>query len=567
VPSIASDVNATLSITSSQWQQAPTSTPDSDSQSFAAYLDASTGTTEATTPPARPPQVAAQAPASAAPAPSPADAAQTPTTKTESSAAATQTSSLQGSTRSESGGMARANPTSGSSVATRSAPTASGDRNASGKSTAASTMPSAQNDGSTVTQTAGMVSAKATAGPGANGQSAASVAATTDNADGTAENAVVPPNTTPTTPTTPAAKPTKTAARDIRADANSDTSGTDDNTTAPVAATSPQTASNTQQPVAAAVAVDAAVNAGPALPGASDSSPAIGEETKAHTKTNGSAAVGEDVSSTQNATETATTKPPSTPAGTVTTGSARIASSEDTAKTQDRNGNATEQAPSASSASPSPIGTDAANTERTTAPPDGPPVIGTPSATATSSSNVQAANGGAKADVNGLPNFGFTASTTTPSTILSATPADNASAATVPIAGLPVAIAARAQAGSNQFEIRLSPPELGRIDVQLNVDGSGQVTSHITVDRSDTLQLLQSQLPHLQSALEQAGLTTSDNGLQFSLRDQSFAGQQNGSGHQSQTAQLVIPESDLAPVAATQIYARAGLGSGIDIRV
>jgi len=58
--------------------------------------------------------------------------------------------------------------------------------------------------------------------------------------------------------------------------------------------------------------------------------------------------------------------------------------------------------------------------------------------------------------------------------------------------------------------------------------------------------------------------------LQFTLRDQSFAGQNNGSGAQQNSGsspQLVIPDSDLPPVSATQIYSRAGVGSGVDIRV
>ncbi len=149
-----------------------------------------------------------------------------------------------------------------------------------------------------------------------------------------------------------------------------------------------------------------------------------------------------------------------------------------------------------------------------------------------------------------------------------ATIAATASTAAIPIAGLAVAIAARAQAGSNQFEIRLDPPELGRIDVRLDVDRDGQVTSHVTADRADTLALLQSQQPQLERALEQAGLKTADNGLQFTLRDQSFAGQNNGGGgSQPRVAQLVIPDSSLAPVDATQVYARSGLGGGLDIRV
>jgi flagellar hook-length control protein FliK len=140
--------------------------------------------------------------------------------------------------------------------------------------------------------------------------------------------------------------------------------------------------------------------------------------------------------------------------------------------------------------------------------------------------------------------------------------------AAVSIAGLPVTIVAHAQAGSNQFDIRLDPPELGRIDVHLDVDGNGQVTTHVTVDRPETLSLLQSQQPQLERALGQAGLTTADNGLQFTLRDQSFTGQNsNGGTAQQSPAQLVIPDADLSSVEATQIYSRLNLRGGIDIRV
>jgi flagellar hook-length control protein FliK len=96
------------------------------------------------------------------------------------------------------------------------------------------------------------------------------------------------------------------------------------------------------------------------------------------------------------------------------------------------------------------------------------------------------------------------------------------------------------------------------------------VTTHMTADRADTLQLLQSQQPQIEQALQDAGLKTADNGLQFTLRDQSFAGgQNNGAGSQQSNnpTQVIIPDGDLPPVAATQAYARAGLGSGVDIRV
>ena len=94
------------------------------------------------------------------------------------------------------------------------------------------------------------------------------------------------------------------------------------------------------------------------------------------------------------------------------------------------------------------------------------------------------------------------------------------------------------------------------------------MTSHVTADRPETLSLLQSQQPQIEHALEQAGLKTADNGLQFSLRDQSFSGQNNsGGGAQPNAPQLVIPDATLSPIETTQIYSRASLGGGIDIRV
>ncbi len=194
---------------------------------------------------------------------------------------------------------------------------------------------------------------------------------------------------------------------------------------------------------------------------------------------------------------------------------------------------------------------------------------------AAAATNPQAATA-AKADTSAVPNFGFSAlaaATSSAGSSAATTSSATAPSEPVPISGLAVAIAAKAQAGTNQFDIRLDPPELGGIDVHLEVDGDGQVTTHMTAERADTLQLLQNQQPQLEQALNQAGLKTGDNGLQFSLRDQSmsgqnqsFTGQNNGSGSQT-AAHLVIPDTDIRPSAASQIYARAGLGSGVDIRI
>ncbi len=141
--------------------------------------------------------------------------------------------------------------------------------------------------------------------------------------------------------------------------------------------------------------------------------------------------------------------------------------------------------------------------------------------------------------------------------------------APVPLDGLAADIALRAAGGNSRFEIRLDPAELGRIDVRLDVDKHGQVTSHLTVERPATLDMLRRDAPQLQQALEDAGLKTGDSGLQFSLRDQSSSGQQNDNGSGRQSQRLVIAEENTAPVqAAGRNYGRMlGSSGGVDIRV
>jgi flagellar hook-length control protein FliK len=140
----------------------------------------------------------------------------------------------------------------------------------------------------------------------------------------------------------------------------------------------------------------------------------------------------------------------------------------------------------------------------------------------------------------------------------------------VPLASVPFEIATRVEAGLKHFEIRLDPPDLGRIEVRLAVDSSGRATSHLVVDRADTLDLLRRDAPSLERALQSAGLTTDDGSLQFSLRDQSFAGRDQGtSAPLPPPPPAAVPDSEIAPIdAAVRRYGQlAGLGGGVDIRV
>jgi chemotaxis protein MotD len=139
----------------------------------------------------------------------------------------------------------------------------------------------------------------------------------------------------------------------------------------------------------------------------------------------------------------------------------------------------------------------------------------------------------------------------------------------VPVNALAVEIAGQARAGNSRFEIRLDPPELGRIDVRLDVDRDGNVTSRLVIDRADTYDLLRRDQSTLERALQQAGLKTSDNSLEFQLRDQGFTNQQQQQGDKSARGNTtLIADSDATPTEAASGYARLlRSGGGIDIRV
>jgi flagellar hook-length control protein FliK len=164
------------------------------------------------------------------------------------------------------------------------------------------------------------------------------------------------------------------------------------------------------------------------------------------------------------------------------------------------------------------------------------------------------------------PQLPATVAAAAPAGALSVTAAANAP---VPLSGLAVEIAASAAAGKSHFEIRLDPADLGRIDVRIDVDRNGQVTSHLTVERPETLSMLRQDAPQLQQALDDAGFKTGDGGLQFSLQDQSSSGQNSGNHSAGNAQRLVISEDDTIPaVVAGRSYGRMlGTSSGVDISV
>lgn len=75
---------------------------------------------------------------------------------------------------------------------------------------------------------------------------------------------------------------------------------------------------------------------------------------------------------------------------------------------------------------------------------------------------------------------------------------------------------------ANQFEVRLDPPELGRIDVRLEVARDQSVQATISVEQPATLIELARHARDLERALQEAGLFLSPDGLSFDLAQNRF---------------------------------------------
>jgi flagellar hook-length control protein FliK len=129
---------------------------------------------------------------------------------------------------------------------------------------------------------------------------------------------------------------------------------------------------------------------------------------------------------------------------------------------------------------------------------------------------------------------------------------------------LAVTIAAKSVEGAKQFDIRLDPPELGRVDVRLSVDSTGKAQAHLTVEKPQTLDMLQRDSGSLQRSLKESGVDLSNNGLQFSLKNQQ---QQSASVPTPAQGRKLSVTAIPAAVASTSTHGFAHDHARLDIRV
>ncbi len=82
-------------------------------------------------------------------------------------------------------------------------------------------------------------------------------------------------------------------------------------------------------------------------------------------------------------------------------------------------------------------------------------------------------------------------------------------------------IASQARNGIRQFEIRLDPPELGRVEVTLDFRRDGSMAAKLVVERPETLDLLMRDARALEKTLQSGGLKLEDGAIDYQLKDQS----------------------------------------------
>jgi chemotaxis protein MotD len=137
------------------------------------------------------------------------------------------------------------------------------------------------------------------------------------------------------------------------------------------------------------------------------------------------------------------------------------------------------------------------------------------------------------------------------------------------VTALAVQIAAKFGDGNKQFDIRIDPPELGRVEVKLTIDDQGRAQAHLAVEKTQTLDMLQNDRSNLERALKDSGVDLSQNGLNFSLKGQERQQGDNTPSFRGRSRNLAVTaaiESASAAAAASANSFATG-DARLDIRV
>jgi hypothetical protein len=119
---------------------------------------------------------------------------------------------------------------------------------------------------------------------------------------------------------------------------------------------------------------------------------------------------------------------------------------------------------------------------------------------------------------------------------------------------------------SISFQMRMDPPELGKVEVRMTVDRNKKVTASVSADNPQALTELRASARELERALNEAGLDLAQDGLSFNLHDNGDAQRGDYAGASASAAASSADEdfAALTPAARPFGMERWG-GGGVDV--
>jgi len=120
---------------------------------------------------------------------------------------------------------------------------------------------------------------------------------------------------------------------------------------------------------------------------------------------------------------------------------------------------------------------------------------------------------------------------------------------------------------NTRFELRLDPPELGRVEVRLEVSRDNRVNAVIAADSPSALSELSRHSRDLEAALQSAGLELGDNGLSFDLRQGSEGSDESAGSDSNARGAAASDDAQQAPPAARPLGYERWRGVRVDVMV
>lgn len=130
----------------------------------------------------------------------------------------------------------------------------------------------------------------------------------------------------------------------------------------------------------------------------------------------------------------------------------------------------------------------------------------------------------------------------------------------------------RLEARNTRFEIALTPDELGRVDVRLDIDSEGRLAARLAFDNPAAAADLRGRVDELRRQLEQFGLQVADDAFEFTERDSGSSafdrGQDARDDQNRAFARATRLNMDAEAVALTPRWTNHSLTpSGVDLKV